>query len=108
KHALYGKAYGDQEIIKALEDAGLGYRRLPQDQLLRRVAKDLADGKIIGWFQDRFEMGPRALGNRSILADPRRAEMRNELNDRIKKREPFRPFAPVVLAERASEYFEVS
>jgi carbamoyltransferase len=107
-HPYYGAAYKNEEIVRALDAEGLGYHRLPTAQLLRRVAKDLADGKIIGWFQDRFEMGPRALGNRSILADPRRAEMRNELNDRIKKREPFRPFAPVVLAERASEYFEVS
>ena len=107
KHALYGKAYGDQEIIKALEDAGLGYRRLPQDQLLPRVAKDLADGKIIGWFQGRFEMGPRALGNRSILADPRRPDMRDVLNAKVKKRESFRPFAPAVLVERAHEFFEI-
>ena len=77
KHALYGKAYGDQEIVKALEDAGFGYRRLPQDQLLPRVAKDLADGNMIGWFQGRLEWGPRALGNRSILAHPRRPEMRD-------------------------------
>jgi carbamoyltransferase len=107
-HPYYGRGYKNEEIVRALDAEGLRYHRLPTAQLLRRVAKDLADGKIIGWFQDRFEMGPRALGNRSILADPRRAEMRNELNDRIKKREPFRPFAPVVLAERASEYFEVS
>lgn len=106
-HALYGKAYGDQEIVKALEDAGLGYRRLPQDQLLPRVAQDLADGKIVGWFQGRFEMGPRALGNRSILADPRRPDMRDVLNAKVKKRESFRPFAPAVLVERAHEYFEI-
>ena len=66
----------------------------PRTQLLRRVAQDLADGKIVGWFQGRFEMGPRALGNRSILADPRRAEMRDILNAKVKKREAFRPFAP--------------
>jgi carbamoyltransferase len=107
-HPYYGRAYKNEEIIRALETEGLRYHQLPTAQLLRRVAKDLADGKIVGWFQDRFEMGPRALGNRSILADPRRAEMRDELNDRVKKREPFRPFAPVVLAERASEYFEVT
>jgi carbamoyltransferase len=107
-HPYYGRAYSDEEIVRALEAEGLHYHRLPTAQLLRRVAKDLADGKIVGWFQERFEMGPRALGNRSILADPRRAEMRNELNDRVKKREPFRPFAPVVLAEKASEYFEVT
>jgi carbamoyltransferase len=107
-HPYYGRAYPDEEIARALQAEGLGYQRLPPAQLLRRVAQDLADGKIVGWFQDRFEMGPRALGNRSIVADPRRAGMRDELNDRVKKREPFRPFAPVVLAERAADYFEVS
>jgi carbamoyltransferase len=71
------------------------------------VAKDLADGRIVGWFQGRFEMGPRALGNRSILADPRRPEMRDVLNAKVKQREPFRPFAPAVLVERASEFFEI-
>ena len=79
----------------------------PKTQLLRRVAQDLADGKIVGWFQGRFEMGPRALGNRSILADPRRADMRDILNDKVKQRESFRPFAPAVLLERASEFFEI-
>ncbi|MDP9138219.1 MAG: hypothetical protein M3N38_08575, partial [Pseudomonadota bacterium] len=107
QHALYGKAYGDDEIVKALEVAGLGYRRMSQDQLLPRVAKDLADGKVVGWFQGRFEMGPRALGNRSILADPRRADMRDILNAKVKKRESFRPFAPAVLVERAHEFFEI-
>ena len=107
KHALYGKAYSDDEIISALQDAGLSYRRMPQDQLLRLTARDLADGKIVGWFQGRFEMGPRALGNRSILADPRRPDMRDLLNAKVKKREPFRPFAPAVLLERAGEFFEI-
>ncbi len=72
-----------------------------------RVAQDLADGKIVGWFQGRFEMGPRALGNRSILADPRRPDMRDVLNAKVKKRESFRPFAPAVLVERAHEFFEI-
>lgn len=107
KHALYGKAYDDQEITGALADAGLSYRRMSQDELLPRVAKDLADGKVVGWFQGRFEMGPRALGNRSILADPRRADMRDILNAKVKKRESFRPFAPAVLVERAHEFFEI-
>ncbi len=75
--------------------------------MARRVAEDLASGKIVGWFQGRFEMGPRALGNRSILADPRRAEMKDILNRRVKHRESFRPFAPAVLAERASQWFEI-
>jgi carbamoyltransferase len=107
KHAFFGMAYGDGAIQRALAAAGLGYRRLSDDQLLPRVAQDLADGKIVGWFQGKFEMGPRALGNRSILADPRRAEMRDLLNDRVKQREAFRPFAPAVLVERAGEYFEI-
>src|SRR5262249_57896991 len=63
---------------------------------------------IVGWFQDRFEMGPRALGNRSILASPLRREIRDQINARIKYREPFRPFAPAVLAEYATDYFEIS
>ncbi len=107
KHALFGKAYDEQAIIAALEKAGLRYRRLPEDTLLPRVAQDLADGKIVGWFQGRFEMGPRALGNRSILADPRHANMRDVLNNKVKKRESFRPFAPAVLLERAHEFFEI-
>ena len=107
KHAFYGQQFGDAAIEQALAAAGLRYHRIPEAQLLRRVAQDLADGKIVGWFQGRFEMGPRALGNRSILADPRRAEMRNVLNDKVKKREPFRPFAPAVLLERANEFFEI-
>jgi carbamoyltransferase len=107
KHALLGKAYGEEEIVCALDSAGLSYRRMGEVQLLARVAKDLADGRIVGWFQGRFEMGPRALGNRSILADPRRPEMRDVLNAKVKQREPFRPFAPAVLVERASEFFEI-
>jgi carbamoyltransferase len=107
KHAFYGQAYGEERTKRALEAAGLQYRRLSEPQMLRRVAQDLADGKIVGWFQGRFEMGPRALGNRSILADPRRPDMRDHLNARVKKREPFRPFAPAVLLERAHEFFEI-
>jgi carbamoyltransferase len=106
-HAFYGKAYGEEEIVRALDAAGLSYRRMGEGQLLARVAGDLADGKVVGWFQGRFEMGPRALGNRSILADPRRAEMRDVLNAKVKKRESFRPFAPAVLVERAAEFFEI-
>ena len=106
-HPFYGKAYNEAEIARALDAAGLRYRMLPEDQLLIRVARDLSDGKIVGWFQGRFEMGPRALGNRSILADPRRADMRDILNNKVKQREPFRPFAPAVLLERAREFFEI-
>jgi carbamoyltransferase len=107
RHALLGKAYSDEEIVRALDVAGLGYRRMGEDRLVARVARDLADGMIVGWFQGRFEMGPRALGNRSILADPRRPDMRDVLNAKVKQREPFRPFAPAVLVERAAELFEI-
>jgi carbamoyltransferase len=106
-HPFYGIGYTDDEIVAALKAAGLTYERLEVPELLAAVADDLADGKIIGWFQDKFEMGARALGNRSILADPRRAEMKDIINARIKHREPFRPFAPAVLIEHASEYFEI-
>ncbi len=108
QHAFYGRAYSEDAIARALEAAGLRHHRLPEQALLRRVAQDLAAGKIVGWFQGRFEIGPRALGNRSILADPRRPEMRQLLNDKVKQREPFRPFAPAVLLERAGEFFELT
>lgn len=108
KHAFYGLAYPDAEIERALRDAGLVSERLHESALVERVAHDLAAGRIVGWFQGRFEMGPRALGNRSILADPRRSEMKAIINARIKQREPFRPFAPAVLVERASEFFEIA
>jgi carbamoyltransferase len=74
--------------------------------LIKRAALDIAGGAVTGWFQGRMEFGPRALGNRSIVVDPRRADMKDILNDRIKKREPFRPFAPSILEERVGDYFE--
>ena len=107
KHAYYGLAFTERDIQRSLDAAGLQYARCAEPDLLRRVARDLADGKIVGWFQGRFEMGPRALGNRSILADPRRPDIRDQLNAKVKKREPFRPFAPAVLLDRAAEFFEV-
>jgi carbamoyltransferase len=108
KHSYYGREYGPADIERALKACGLRYSRLPEAQLVRKVAQDLADGRIVGWFQGRFEMGPRALGNRSILADPRRPDMREILNEKVKKREWFRPFAPAVLLERAAEFFEIA
>src|SRR5207237_3841129 len=74
--------------------------------LCRRTAAAIADGQVVGWFQGRMEWGPRALGNRSILCDPRRADMKTLLNEKIKRRESFRPFAPSVLEEAVSEWFE--
>lgn len=105
KHPFYGLAYSDDEIMRALAAAGLEAERLTEAALMSRVAADLAAGKIVGWFQGRFEMGPRALGNRSILADPRTSSMRDVINAKIKQRENFRPFAPAVLIEHAAEYF---
>jgi carbamoyltransferase len=107
KHPYYGQSFSDRDIERALEAAGLRYVRHAQEDLLGQVAQDLAEGRIVGWFQGRFEMGPRALGNRSILADPRRASVRDQLNAKVKQREPFRPFAPAVLLEHAAEFFEV-
>ena len=106
-HPFYGLEESEDAIRQALDDAGLEYQRLEDSALFDQVARDLADGHIVGWFQGRFEMGPRALGNRSILADPRRENMRDVLNDKVKRRESFRPFAPAVLQERANEFFEV-
>ncbi len=103
----YGPRYREGDIIGALQHAGLAYKRMTERKLLTRVASDLAAGKIIGWFQGRSEMGPRALGNRSILADARNPKMKDHINAQVKQREPFRPFAPVVLVERMSEFFEI-
>ena len=106
-HAFLGTEYSEAEIVHDLQHAGLAYRRMEESDLLARVAADLAAGKIVGWFQGRSEIGPRALGNRSILADVRDAKMKHDLNARVKDREPFRPFGPAVLAERAAEFFDI-
>ena len=105
RHAAFGLSYGESDIRAALEARGLQAERLDEDAMIARTAADLASGKVIGWFQGRFEMGPRALGQRSILADPRSAAMRDVINAKIKRRESFRPFAPAVLEERISEFF---
>src|SRR5205807_2013582 len=104
--AYTGPEFSDTEIAAALKSAGLDYETYSDDQVTRRAAQDIADGLVVGWFQGRMEFGPRALGNRSIVADPRRPEMKSVLNDRIKKREPFRPFAPSILEDRVGDYFE--
>jgi carbamoyltransferase len=100
-----GPKFSRREILAAVKSAGLTPRRSKAPA--REAADMIADGKIVAWFQGRMEFGPRALGNRSLLADPRRADMRNILNQRVKHREDFRPFAPSVLAEHADEWFEV-
>lgn len=113
EHAYWGPGYSEAEIRKALEASTLmrgGYRvsKLEPEPLARAAAHQVAAGKILGWYQGRSEWGPRALGNRSIVADPRRAEMKDILNRRIKHREIFRPFAPSILAEATGDYFEQS
>jgi carbamoyltransferase len=112
-HAYWGPGYTREEIRRAIDANGLGQdgcqiEELGEDTLMQRTAAVIADGKILGWFQGRAEWGPRALGNRSIVADPRRPEMKEVLNQRIKHREIFRPFAPSILAESAGEWFEKS
>ncbi len=105
-HAYWGPEYGEDECAAALAAAGLDAERLDEDALVSFVAERIAAGDVVGWFQGRMEFGPRALGNRSIVADPRRPDMKDILNARIKHREPFRPFAPSVLAEETGEWFE--
>jgi carbamoyltransferase len=112
-HAYWGPGYTREEIRCALDASGSlknGWHieELPEESLMPRTAAIVADGKILGWFQGRAEWGPRALGNRSIVADPRRPEMKEILNQRIKHREIFRPFAPSILAESTGEWFEKS
>ena len=112
--AYSGPAFSDGEIGKLIEtkqqqitDAGCALRWIVNEsELCQRTATAIAEGKVIGWFQGRMEWGPRALGNRSILCDPRRADMKEILNARIKRRESFRPFAPSILREAVSEWFE--
>lgn len=98
-----GPDFDEAEIEAALRRSGLTYSR--PDDVARHAAAQIAEGNIIGWFQGRMECGPRALGNRSILADPRSHESKPRLNEKVKHREPFRPFAPSALEERAGEYF---
>ena len=107
KGAYLGPGYSDAEIEAFLEEAGAVAHRLERRPRLERVAELLAGGRIIGWFNGRMEFGPRALGARSILGDPRNPRMQADMNIKIKFREGFRPFAPSVLRERVSEYFEL-
>jgi len=104
--AYTGPEFSGDEIVAELDKDQLKYERYSDEDVTKRAARDIADGLVVGWFQGRMEFGPRALGNRSIVVDPRRAEMKDVLNDRIKKREPFRPFAPSILEERVGDYFE--
>lgn len=106
QHAYWGEEHGPEAIEAFLKDRAIPYTRFEnEDDLIAFTVDRLQEGKVIGWQQGRFEFGPRALGNRSILADPRRADMKDIVNVKIKFREPFRPFAPSILAEHAEDYF---
>jgi carbamoyltransferase len=108
KQSYVGKPYSDRDIEDASQKflVRIQTTAVRSDDICRDTAKLLAEQRVIGWFQGGSEFGPRALGNRSLLADPRKAEMKDILNSRVKHRQPFRPFAPIVLAERAKEIFE--
>ena len=105
--ALLGPAWSHDEVEDFLVEQGLPYERLSREALLEQVAALLAEGRVVGWMQGRMEFGPRALGNRSILADPRNPRMQRDLNLKIKFRESFRPFAPSVLQERLGGHFDL-
>jgi carbamoyltransferase len=105
-HAYWGTEWSDGEIESFLNNSGRAFRKLSRKELLSTAADALAEGKIVGWFQGREEWGPRALGNRSILCNPAIPDMKATLNARVKNREPFRPFAPVVREEDLSTVFD--
>ena len=105
--SFLGPGFGIAETIATLEGLGASYERLEEKTLLDKLAELLESGAVVGWFQGRMEFGPRALGARSIVGDPRKAQMQSIMNSKIKFRESFRPFAPSVLEERASDYFEI-
>jgi carbamoyltransferase len=107
-HAYWGESFSNGQVKEFLDSKGVNYESYDdnEEKLLDVVAESLTQKKVIGFFQGRFEWGPRALGNRSILADPRSDEMKEVVNTKIKFREPFRPFAPVILRDRAAEYFD--
>ncbi len=107
-HALWGPEFDDASIKAALDRAGAAYTRIDDvEEMLDHTAQLIADAQVIGWFQDRLEFGPRALGARSIIADARNPKMKDIINAKVKFREAFRPFAPAVLREKAHEYFEM-
>ena len=107
-NAYFGRGYRDDEVQSVTNRRliRLVTRSSTSDNICADTAKILSEGHVVGWFQGRSEFGPRSLGNRSILADPRKPEMKDILNSRVKHRQSFRPFAPIVLEERANEIFE--
>lgn len=108
EHAYWGEEYPSGIIESFLNEKGVRYKKIEDDQKLTdRVTDELLQQKVVGWYQGRFEWGPRALGNRSIIADPRRSEMKDIVNSKIKFREPFRPFAPVIIEGETDKYFKI-
>ncbi len=105
--SFLGPSFKEEEIRGDLDNFGAVYSRMEDSQLMEHLARILEEGKVVGWFQGRMEFGPRALGGRSILGDPRNSSMQTTMNLKIKFRESFRPFAPSVLAEEVSDYFEL-
>lgn len=106
-HACWGPSFTNEQIKETLDNVGASYEPIDDEEsLLKRTARLIADGKVVGWFQGRMEFGPRALGCRSLIADARNPKMKDIINAKVKFREAFRPFAPCVLKERAHEYFE--
>ena len=105
KHAAWGPQAKESSCRQALEKTSLRYSRLEPSSLCEEASEALQKGKLVGWFQGRMEFGPRALGHRSLLADPRDPKMKERINERVKRRELFRPFAPSILQEKVSDYF---
>jgi carbamoyltransferase len=106
-NSLWGPAFDDDEIEIFLKTTGVPYKKMGPEELVEATAQELAREKVVGWFQGRMEFGPRALGARSILGDPRSSKMQSVMNLKIKFRESFRPFAPSVLKEKAADYFDL-
>ena len=108
KGSYLGPQFTDDEVENELKNCEANYKKLNLDQIIKETAKALSEEKAVGWFQGRMEFGPRSLGNRSIIADPRSEKMQKNLNLKVKYRESFRPFAPAVLFEKVSEWFEIN
>jgi len=107
-HAYWGKTYPDSLIVDTLRSEGVAFETIEDDEkCLDQIVDAMQSGQVVGWYHGAFEWGPRALGSRSIIADPRRADMKDIVNIKIKFREPFRPFAPSVLAEKSQQFFDL-
>jgi carbamoyltransferase len=107
KASYWGPQFSEAACLQAIRKAGLAAQRLSDNEICEKAALELSCGRLVFWFQGRMEWGPRALGNRSLLADPRREDIRAVINAKVKQRELFRPFAPSVLEEEAANYFDL-